>query len=408
MVTKAAPSLSRAKVTMSLRRKPAPLPELPVNPLFNRNGTFKILQLADIHFGVRHEPCREVGWESKEKPCVGDADTIKLIERWLDEEKPDMVVFTGDQLNGQTTSWDEKSVIPKYIAPLIKRKIQWTSIMGNHDSQSGLLSRAEQQSLLGRLPYSRTFVGPPTLHDGIGAGNYYLKLHSPTPDKMHVFTLYFLDSGINAPRETLKPWKWTGYDYIRQDQIDWFLGVSNKVGKMERPYRPDGASDLGRLWNRTEPIVKRRSRYEIRQEKHLSKPRALLFTHIPVPEAFAIPDKDAKGEKMIWGHLGEKSTIQGAQARGGIFDAIKKQGAESDVIAMFHGHMHNNSGCRRTSSIWICFGGGSSYAGYGDRKKKRMSRVINISKFGELVETWHRTESQDGPTKSHVLYQEGS
>ena len=131
MVTKAAPTLSRAKVTLSARRKPQRLPEMPVSPLFQADGTFKILQLGDLHFGVMHEKCRDVAWESAAKPCVGDTDTLAMLERWLDEEKPDLVVFSGDQLNGQSSSWDEKSVIPKYISPVIKRKIAWTSIMGN-------------------------------------------------------------------------------------------------------------------------------------------------------------------------------------------------------------------------------------------------------------------------------------
>jgi metallophosphoesterase superfamily enzyme len=116
---------------MSARRKPLPLPHLSVNPLFNADGTYKILQVADLHLSVRHEVCRDVDWESEAKPCVGDSDTITLLERWLDEEKPDLVVFSGDQLNGQFTSWDEKSVMPKYLAPVIQRKIAWTSIMGN-------------------------------------------------------------------------------------------------------------------------------------------------------------------------------------------------------------------------------------------------------------------------------------
>jgi predicted MPP superfamily phosphohydrolase len=99
---------------------------MPIAPLFKEDGSFKILQLADLHFGVRHEPCREVEFE-----CVGDVDTLKLVERWLDAEKPDLVVFSGDQLNGQRSSWDEKSVIPKHITPVIQRGIPWTSIMGN-------------------------------------------------------------------------------------------------------------------------------------------------------------------------------------------------------------------------------------------------------------------------------------
>jgi hypothetical protein len=48
----------------------------------------------------------------------------------LDEEKPDLVVFTGDQLNGQETSWDSKSVIAKVVGPVVDRKIPWTAIFG--------------------------------------------------------------------------------------------------------------------------------------------------------------------------------------------------------------------------------------------------------------------------------------
>jgi hypothetical protein len=127
--------------------------------------------------------------------------------------------ISGDQINGQGTSWDERSTIPAVLMPVIERKIHWVSIFGNHDSQSGRLSRREQQILLSRLPYSLTRVGPAWLHDGTGAGNYYVRLISPTPDRTHLFTLYFLDSGEAAPKSTalkLLPGKlgWAGYDYM--------------------------------------------------------------------------------------------------------------------------------------------------------------------------------------------------
>ena len=275
------------------------------------------------------------------------------------------------------------------------------------DSQSGVLSRAEQQTLLSRLPYSRTLVGPPGLHDGDGAGNYYLKLHSPTPDDMHLFTLYFLDSGDTAPRNTFKPWEKPAYDYIRMDQIDWLLGISNKISKIARPYTPDGARDLPPLWNRTlvrgaAPLGQQGKR----QGTHLSKPKAFLFTHIPLPEAFSPPDKDADGHELSWGPLAETATTEGGQKQGGIFHALITQEHERDVIGFFHGHMHNNAGCRRTSSIWICFNGGSSFAGYGTTPMERRARVLSISKWGEQVDTWHRMEHTPGPVEPHRLYQE--
>jgi len=94
--------------------------------------------------------------------------------------------------------------------------------------------------------------------------------------------------------------------------------------------------------------------------------------------------------------MGETSTVEGAQKIGGIFSAIKAQGDDKDVIAFFHGHMHNNANCRRTSSIFICLNGGSSFAGYGKLGMERRTRIISISKFGEQVDTWHRMEKTPG------------
>ena len=105
-------------------------------PRFHANGKFKILQVADLHFSVSQGECRDTG----KSPCVGDVDTLSLMEKMLDEEKPDMVVFTGDQLNGQETSWDAKSVIAKVVGPVIDRKIPWTAIFGEQSAIRELYS----------------------------------------------------------------------------------------------------------------------------------------------------------------------------------------------------------------------------------------------------------------------------
>jgi predicted MPP superfamily phosphohydrolase len=83
-------------------------------------------QIADLHYSVGHGECRD----TPKQNCVGDDDTQDLLGRMLDEEKPDLVVFTGDQLNGQESSWDAKSVIAKVTGLVIDRKIPWTAIFG--------------------------------------------------------------------------------------------------------------------------------------------------------------------------------------------------------------------------------------------------------------------------------------
>lgn len=92
----------------------------------------------------------------------------------LDEENPSLVVFTGDQLNGQGTSWDPKSVLAKFAKAVTSRGIPWAAVFGNHDDEIGA-GKEEQLKLMQALPYSLVQRGPKDVH---GVGNYVLKVMS--------------------------------------------------------------------------------------------------------------------------------------------------------------------------------------------------------------------------------------
>ena len=112
----------------------------------------------------------------------------------------------------------------------------------------------------------------------------------------HLLTMYFLDSGSYSSGA----WDWfgffhpTSYDYLRQSQIDWFLQESctsfpavgvfpgrpltrvvASIDAIERPFTPDGAKDLGDIWERQAGQV-------LPGSKRLAKPNALMFFHIPL------------------------------------------------------------------------------------------------------------------------------
>lgn len=111
-------------------------------------------------------------------PCEhSDNLTSTLLGHVLDEEKPSLVVFSGDQLNGQGTSWDPKSVLAKFAAGLAERDIPWAAVFGNHDSEDGA-PREEQMRMMQVLPYSLVEPGPKDVH---GVGNYVLKVKSADP-----------------------------------------------------------------------------------------------------------------------------------------------------------------------------------------------------------------------------------
>jgi metallophosphoesterase superfamily enzyme len=132
------------------------------------------MQIADLHFSVSEGVCRDTIID----PCsAADNLTMSLLARILDQEKPDLVVFTGDQLNGQSTSWDSRAVLAKFAKVVTERKVPWAAIFGNHDDEDGD-SREVQVRYMRGLPYSLVEQGPKDIH---GVGNYVLKVHSADP-----------------------------------------------------------------------------------------------------------------------------------------------------------------------------------------------------------------------------------
>lgn len=68
------------------------------------NGKFKILQISDLHLSTGTGNCRDEEPKGHNKgKCEADPRTLEFIERLLDEpEKPDLVILSGDQVNGET------------------------------------------------------------------------------------------------------------------------------------------------------------------------------------------------------------------------------------------------------------------------------------------------------------------
>lgn len=72
-------------------------------PRIPDNGRFKILQIGDMHLSNGVGICREAIPDSYNGgKCEADPRTLDFVIRILDEEKPDFVVLSGDQINGET------------------------------------------------------------------------------------------------------------------------------------------------------------------------------------------------------------------------------------------------------------------------------------------------------------------
>jgi metallophosphoesterase superfamily enzyme len=103
---------------------------------------------------VSHGECRD----TDRTPCEHSDDlTHDLLATTLDAEKPDLVIFTGDQLNGQGTSWDSRSVIAKFATAVMERQIPWTAVFGNHDDETDM-SREFEVCTLWIIEHPLTFL----------------------------------------------------------------------------------------------------------------------------------------------------------------------------------------------------------------------------------------------------------
>jgi predicted MPP superfamily phosphohydrolase len=90
---------------------------------FNDKGKFKMVQFTDMHF------CEEDRY---------DVQNQKLMGEILDQEKPDIVIITGDVVTGWKYDGGSKCNVKEYwtkgMQPMVERGINWAATAGNHDS----------------------------------------------------------------------------------------------------------------------------------------------------------------------------------------------------------------------------------------------------------------------------------
>ncbi len=299
---------------------------------FNSDSTFKIVQFTDIHWK---------GGADEQKQ--NNAESIEIMNSVLDAEKPDMVVFTGDIVveNPVKEGWIQVT------EPMIKRKIPWAVVLGNHDDE-GDMNRKEIVEFLETLAFNLTEAGP---EDITGYGNYILKIKGAKSNNDEA-VIYCLDSNAYAP------FKGVGeYDWIRFDQIQWY----------------------------------RESSKEIRNTNGGKVLPALAFFHIPFPEYYMLWDF---GECIGQKHEGVSCPL----VNSGLYSAMLESG---DVMGVFVGHDHDNDYIGNLFGIYLAYG---RVTGVGNAYgiPSRGGRVNHFMEGKREFKTWIRTG--DGEVVSRVHY----
>ncbi len=277
-------------------------------------------------------------------------DTVKLISLALEKEKPDLVVFTGDQIKGYSTTFkgDTKRKITETLSeifrPVVERGILFTATFGNHDRNCGI-SNAQQMEIYKTFP---GFVCSDPHYDG-DKGTFSLLIKDSKNEK-DIFCIYLIDSNSKEKDGTYSP--------VFKDQIEWYKSQRDSIAEKCGGVLP-----------------------------------SLVFQHIPVPEIFRAIKRVKKGTKgaveAFYSHSGEFYTLDDETLKNGgfmhespaapdlnfgEFEAMKEKG---DVLGIFFGHDHINSFVKNVDGIDLGYTQGAGFNVYGPGKNRGV-RVFTL------------------------------
>lgn len=325
-------------------------PQSPEKKLrFNKDGKFKILQIADAHFSTGVGKCRDPVPPESMDGCEADPRTLLFINRVLDIENPDFVALTGDQIFGDEAP-DPPTALWKLVTPLEKRKIPYSLVLGNHDDQL-TMNREELIEWASMLPHAMVAKGPEEVD---GFGNYGIRVRSSKALKKLAAALYFLDSHSYSTQPKIAG----GYDWFKDSQMWW---LEQKAAAM------------------AEQMVK---------ENRLS----MAFFHIPIPEF-----KNLNGQQSVGKQL---EGIASPRYNNGMRTHLTN--ANIQVAAV--GHDHCNDYCLLDvehageedyeSKLWLCYGGGVGEGGYGGYGGYiRRLRIYELDENLGTIRLWKRAEN---------------
>ena len=284
---------------------------------FRKDHTFKIAQFTDVH------------WDNTSPTRT---KTIEIIQQVLDNEKPDLAIFTGDIVT-DVPAKDGWLAIAKIFNDA---KIPFAVALGNHDAEPEI-TREQIFELLETQPLFAGREGS----DLSGCGNYTLPV-AASEGKSVAAVIYCIDSNSYPTDKQLG-----SYDWIRFNQIDWYRKTSDKFTAL----------------NKKTPIP------------------SVAFFHIPLIEF-----NNVVGKKSTVGIKNEG--IASADINSGLFASMIEK---KDVMGIFVGHDHDNNYIGTYQNICMAFGQVTGADAYG--KFERGARIIELQEGKFSFETWIRTNS---------------
>lgn len=317
-----------------------------------------------------------------------DTNSVKVINKILDQEKTDLVVLNGDLVTGENLFLENGThYVDEVVGPLVERGLSWASAYGNHDYSFNITGATilERER---RWPNARTrqmVRGPDA-----GVSNYYLPVNAPgcrAADCEPELILWFFDSrGGFRYRDA------TGPNGTRVGQPNW---VDFSV---------------------VEWFEQTQAELRLQYQKVIP---SLAFVHIPCNASLALQEAgvDPRREPGI-----DDDRPLARQAQGwcpdGRDDGSCPYGGQDvpfmqavatapGLMALFSGHDHGDTWCYKWDGLLpgmtvqgrglnLCFGQRTGYGGYGKWARGSRQVLVTRSKLPDrVVDTWIRLETGD-------------
>ncbi|UVJ41658.1 metallophosphoesterase family protein [Arthrobacter sp. CJ23] len=326
----------------------APKPKAPRPTLaFRPDGKFKVVQFNDT--------------QDDEKT---DRRTIELMERTLDQEKPDFVVINGDVINGDcNTELEVKEALNHVVLPMERRGITWAVTFGNHDEDSVSRTGMTEAKMLEFLQSYDHNVNADSVPGLTGTSNTQLLIQSST-SKDPAFGLWLIDTGRYAPK-TIDGQDFAGYptwDWVRADQVTWYRNQSIAT---EQKY---GKKIPSLMWG------------HIALHEHRNMWFSSLDSRTAADHTRAVTKHSIVGER-------NEAECPGP-INSGLFSAFLERG---DVLGYFVGHDHVNTYVGNYYGVQLGYAPGTGFGAYGlsgaERNRLRGARVFELDENQPKVYT---------------------
>ena len=289
-------------------------------------GEFRILTTTDLHLDTKSPLTR--GGSAADR----NNRSIRMLVRQIKRLKPDLVILTGD-----VNQSDFQQIDAVQLSLLFEKLgVYWAYAFGNHETR-------EEKGYYKYLMYQGFRYGPhclcrfgdPAL---FGYGNF--AIHVKNGENSLSKSLFLFDSGRDIQPERCAeyglPSDQEGYDFLKREQIDWYL---REVEKTKRQY-----GDV----------------------------RTIAYMHIPVPEYGEVFEGD---EEQGFVPSGKAEVLYGAQHESvgcspynsGFFDAAAGEGS---LQAVFSGHDHVNDFCALYRGVYLVYSQGGGYNTYSMEDRK--------------------------------------